>query len=131
MSIFNYRRKQFEARFHSRAEAFNAMLAYLIEEEHKSPMEAARQANEFADLFAKNMGLPINLEPEKKGYDKMVYYVKETITLIKDNPELVKYGVPLATFIAGLVTGNKYENNTPPPVQDQPAPEPIDFDKID
>ena len=113
MSIFNCRRKQFEARFHSRAEAFNAMLAYLIEEEHKSPMEAARQANEFADLFAKNMGLPINL------------------TLIKDNPELVKYGVPLATFIAGLVTGNKYENNTPPPVQDQPAPEPIDFDKID
>lgn len=135
MSLFSYKKKTFETRFSSRSEAFNAMLAYLIDEKNVSPMEAAKQANEFAEIFATNMGLPTNLEPEKKGFDKAVYYLKESVTVIKENPELVQYGVPFLTFLVGLLTGKKVEGmpdmNQPPAAQPEPANQPpIDFDKI-
>lgn len=42
--------------FKTRSEAFNSMLAYLIEDKCLEPMEAARQADEFADIFAKIWG---------------------------------------------------------------------------
>lgn len=134
MSVFSYRRKSFETNFRSREEAFSAMLAYLIEDEKMQPMEAAKQANEFAEIFAVNMGLPTKTEPEKKGYDKVMYYMKETTTFIKENPQVVEYLIPTVTFIAGLFTGNKSsQQNTvqqQPTEQTQPQNEPIDFDKI-
>lgn len=131
MSVFNYRRKTFETKFRSREEAFSAMLAYLIEEEKKNPMLAAKEANEFAEIFAVNMGLPTKVEPERKGYEKVMYYVKETTTMIKENPEIVNLLVPAATFIAGLFTGKKVEQNTEQQAQpQQPAQPPIDFDNV-
>lgn len=131
MSVFSYKRKSFETNFRSREEAFSAMLAYLIEEEKKEPMIAAKEANEFAEIFAVNMGLPTKVEPERKGYEKVMYYVKETTTLIKENPEIVNLLVPAATFIAGLFTGKKVEQNTEQTAQpQQPEQPPIDFDKV-
>lgn len=132
MSVFSYKKKSFETNFRSREEAFSAMLAYLIEDEKKDPMEAAKQANEFAEIFAVNMGLPVKKEPEKKGYDKVMYYMKETTTFIKENPQVVEYLIPTVTFIAGLFTGKKTEQNTEQQQQSatQPQTEPIDFDKI-
>lgn len=132
MSVFSYRKKSFETNFRSREEAFSAMLAYLIEDEKMQPMEAAKQANEFAEIFAVNMGLPTKKEPEKKGYDKVMYYMKETTTFIKENPQVVKYLIPTVTFIAGLFTGNKTQNTVQQPQEPQPQQpqEPIDFDKI-
>lgn len=131
MSVFNYTRKTFETKFRSREEAFSAMLAYLIEEEKKDPMLAAKEANEFAEIFAVNMGLPTKVEPERKGYEKVMYYVKETTTMIKENPEIVNLLVPAATFIAGLFTGKKVEQNTEQQAQpQQPAQPPIDFDNV-
>lgn len=134
MSVFSYKKKSFETNFRSREEAFSAMLAYLIEEEKKQPMEAAKQANEFAEIFAANMGLPVKVEPEKKGYDKVMYYMKETTNFVKENPQVVEYLVPAVTFIAGLFTGKKTEQNTVQQQQveqpQQQPQEPIDFDKI-
>lgn len=131
MSVFSYKRKSFETNFRSREEAFSAMLAYLIEEEKKAPMLAAKEANEFAEIFAVNMGLPTKVEPERKGYEKVMYYVKETTTMIKENPEIVNLLVPAATFIAGLFTGKKVEQNTEKQAQpQQPAQPPIDFDNV-
>lgn len=131
MSVFSYKRKSFETNFRSREEAFSAMLAYLIEEEKKAPMLAAKEANEFAEIFAVNMGLPTKVEPERKGYEKVMYYVKETTTMIKENPEIVNLLVPAATFIAGLFTGKKVEQNTEQTAQpQQPEQPPIDFDKV-
>lgn len=131
MSVFSYKRKSFETNFRSREEAFSAMLAYLIEEEKKAPMLAAKEANEFAEIFAVNMGLPTKVEPERKGYEKVMYYVKETTTMIKENPEIVNLLVPAATFIAGLFTGKKVEQNTEQTAQPkQPEQPPIDFDKV-
>lgn len=132
MSVFSYKKKSFETNFRSREEAFSAMLAYLIEDEKMQPMEAAKKANEFAEIFAVNMGLPTKTEPEKKGYDKVMYYMKETTTFIKENPQVVEYLIPTVTFIAGLFTGNKTQNTVQQPQEPQPQQpqEPIDFDKI-
>lgn len=134
MSVFSYKKKSFETNFRSRDEAFSAMLAYLIEEEKMQPMEAAKQANQFAEIFAVNMGLPVKMEPEKKGYDKVMYYMKETTTFIKENPQVVEYLIPAVTFIAGLFTGNKTaQQNTAQLQPEQPKQQqqpPIDFDNV-
>ena len=55
--------------FKSRAEAFNYMLTYLLSEKKIEPAEAAKQANEFAEIFAINMGIPLQVEPELNGVD--------------------------------------------------------------
>lgn len=134
MSVFSFNKKNpaVETNFRSREEAFSSMLAYLIEEKKKEPMEAAKEANEFAEIFAVNMGLPTKIEPERKGYDKAVYYVKETVKLVKENPEIVNIVVPAVTFIAGLFTGkstvaNNQQHEQP---QVQPNHEPINFDEV-
>lgn len=132
MSVFTYKKKSFETNFRSRAEAFNSMLAYLIEERKIDPMQAAKEANQFAEIFAVNMGLPTTVEPERKGYDKVMYYVKETVTMVKENPEIVNFLIPAATFVAGLFTGKKVEQNQEPQPEQQPQQqyEPINFDEV-
>lgn len=132
MSVFTYKKKSFETNFRSRAEAFNSMLAYLIEERKIDPMQAAKEANQFAEIFAVNMGLPTTVEPERKGYDKVMYYVKETVTMVKENPEIVNFLIPAATFVAGLFTGKKVEQNQEPQPEQPPQQqyEPINFDEV-
>lgn len=132
MSVFTYKKKSFDTNFRSRAEAFNSMLAYLIEERKIDPMQAAKEANQFAEIFAVNMGLPTTVEPERKGYDKVMYYVKETVTMVKENPEIVNFLIPAATFVAGLFTGKKVEQNQDPQPEQPPQQqyEPINFDDV-
>ena len=95
-------------------------------------MQAAKEANQFAEIFAVNMGLPTTVEPERKGYDKVMYYVKETVTMVKENPEIVNFLIPAATFVAGLFTGKKVEQNQEPQPEQQPQQqyEPINFDEV-
>lgn len=130
MSVFTYRKKIIETNFRSRSEAFNSMLAYLIEEKKMDPMQAAKEANEFAEIFAVNMGLPTKVDPERKGYDKVMYYVKETVTMVKENPEIVNYLIPAVTFVAGLFTGKKTEQAQENHEEQQVVNEPIDFDNV-
>lgn len=130
MSVFNYKKKSFETNFRTRDEAFSAMLAYLIEEEKIKPLDAAKQANEFAEIFAANMGIPTKVEPERKGYDKVMYYMKETTNFVKENPQVMEYLIPAVTFIAGLFTGKKEEQQTNTQQAQTPPQEPIDFDNV-
>ena len=130
MSVFTYRKKTIETNFRSRSEAFNSMLAYLIEEKKMDPMQAAKEANEFAEIFAVNMGLPTKVDPERKGYDKVMYYVKETVTMVKENPEIVNYLIPAVTFVAGLFTGKKTEQVQEIHEEQPVVNEPIDFDNV-
>lgn len=130
MSVFNYKKKSFETNFRTRDEAFSAMLAYLIEEEKMKPLDAAKQANEFAEIFAANMGIPTKVEPERKGYDKVMYYMKETTNFVKENPQVMEYLIPAVTFIAGLFTGKKEEKQTNTQQAQTPPQEPIDFDNV-
>lgn len=130
MSVFTYRKKTIETNFRSRSEAFNSMLAYLIEEKKMDPMQAAKEANEFAEILAVNMGLPTKVDPERKGYDKVMYYVKETVTMVKENPEIVNYLIPAVTFVAGLFTGKKTEQVQESHEEQPVVNEPIDFDNV-
>lgn len=114
--------------FSTRAEAFAYMLGYQLNEKKADPMEAAKKANEFADIFAKNMGIPTTVEPPPKGVDKVIKSVDKVMCYCEKNPKVVDYLVGAVTFAAGLITQKKVEGNEPPP---PPPQEPIDFDQID
>ena len=129
--MFTMFTKKEEARpmsFSTRAEAFAYMLSYQLNERKADPMESAQKANEFADIFAKNMGIPTIVEPPPQGVDKIIKSVDKVMCYCEEHPKAVDYLVGAVTFFAGLVTQKKLEDNNPPP---KPQQEPIDFDKID
>lgn len=123
-----------DMRFSTRAEAFSYMLVYMTEERNADPLEAAQKANEFADIFAKNMGIPLKTEPELKGVDKYLSMATKIANYIEEHPKLVEYGIPAVTFIAGLFTGKKAEqiseSGNAPAEHPQPPHENIDFENI-
>lgn len=114
--------------FSTRAEAFAYMLGYQLNEKKADPMEAAKKANEFADIFAKNMGIPTTVEPPPQGVDKVIKSVDKVMCYCEEHPKVVDYLVGAVTFAAGLITQKKVEGNEPPPPSPQ---EPIDFENID
>lgn len=134
MGLFDKNKQPCNLSFSTRQEAFTYMLGYLINEKCLEPMEAAKQANEFAEIFAINMGIPLKLEPEPKGVDKYLSMAEKIGNYIEQHPKVVEYGIPALTFVAGLFTGkkveqveDKHDGQMPPPhVNEQ-----IDFDKID
>lgn len=106
------------------------------------------QANEFAEIFATNMGIPLKVVPEPKGVDKYLSMAEKIGTYIEEHPKVVEYGIPALTFVAGLFTGKKVEqaeDNSHPyqsimqgPPQNSNAEcktsedkKPINFDEID
>lgn len=107
------------------------MLSYLVDEKNVDPLEAAKQANEFAEIFAKNMGIPLVVEPEKKGIDKYLSMADKIGKYIQENPKVIEYGVPAITFIVGLFTGKKAEQfETREETGHAVEHEPIDFESI-
>ena len=132
MSMFTMFTKKEEARtmtFSTRAEAFAYMLSYQLNEKKEDPMEAAKNANEFADIFAKNMGIPTTVEPPPQGVDKVIKNVDKVMCYCEEHPKVVDYLVGAVTFAAGLITQKKVDNDAPPPPQ--PQQEPINFENID
>lgn len=127
-----FKTKTIKTDFTTRSEAFNWMLSYLIENKGTEPLEAARQAEEFAKIVAANNGLPQQTEPQAKGMDRYLNEVKKVVVMVKENPEIIEYGVPFVSFIAGLFTGKKEQTaNNDNNSYNQPTPqEPIDFEKI-
>lgn len=121
-----------ELKFASRADAFSYMLVYMVEEKHADPLEAAKKANEFADIFAQNMGIPLKQEPELKGVDKYLSMATKIANYIEEHPKIVEYGIPAVTFVAGLFTGKKVEQITDGDNHDgqMPPHESIDFENI-
>lgn len=113
-------------RFYSRSEAFAFMLQRRIEG-GTDPMTAAKDADEFATLFAKNMGLPEVVEPEPQGIDATLAAIDKVSVWVDNHPKVVELLIPTVTFVAGLFTGRKTDSPPPPP----PCSEPIDFDRID
>lgn len=115
-------------KFSSRAEAFGYMLSYQIDK-GVDPLEASKRANEFAEVFAKNMGIPINIEPQPQGVDKYLSMATKIADYIEAHPKIVEYGIPAITFIAGLFTGKKVEQIEQRPNTPKQGEE-IEFDKI-
>ena len=67
----------------TRADAFAYMLTVRMDSGDDA-MEAARKANEFADIFARNMGLPDKPEPE--GVDKYIGMADKVVQYCSDHP---------------------------------------------
>lgn len=114
--------------FGSRAEAFAYMLAYQIEDKHAEPMEAAQRANEFADIYANNMGLPAKIDPPKDGVEKYIQMAEKIGTYCEQHPRAIEFLTGAVTFATGLFTGKAVEQ--PAQVTVMPS-EKINFDKID
>ena len=91
-------------------------------------MAAAKKADEFADIFAKNMQLPEKVEPQPKGIDKVLMSIDKVSVWVDQHPKIVEMIVPTVTFIAGLFTA-KAATSAPPPAPTQN--ESIDFNTID
>ena len=113
--------------FCTRGEAF----AYMLQQQLAGGVEAmvaAKKADEFADIFAKNMQLPERIEPQPKGVDKILASIDKVSVWVDTHPKVVEMIVPTVTFIAGLFTAKAAAPAPPPPPSQN---EPIDFDKVE
>lgn len=124
MPFFGNREKP-ELKFTTRAEAFGYMLAYQLDK-GKDPMEAARMANEFADIYAVNIGIPTKQEPKPEGVDKYLVSIDKVVCYCEEHPKILDFVTGAITFAAGTIFGKKVEE-----VHEQPTIEKIDFDKLD
>lgn len=95
-------------RFTSRAEAFAFMLQYQLERTG-DPMEAAKRANDFADIFATNLGIPSTSEPPPQGIDKHLQTIDKVVCYCEEHPRVVEFAAGALTFLVGAVFGKKTE----------------------
>lgn len=114
--------------FRTRAEAFAYMLAYQLEEKKADPMDAAKRADEFANIFAENMGIPNREEPKQEGVDKYIAMADKVVCYCEQHPRAVDAIVGVATFIVGAFAGKKIEQAEERPTQPQP---PLDFNNME
>lgn len=112
-----------DMQFTTRAEAFAYMLKYQLEEKRAEPMVAAEKANEFADIFAKNLGVP---DVPVKGVDKYMQMANKVVCYCEEHPKILEYAAGAATFLVGAIVGKKSEQN-----DEMPPQQSIDFDKIE
>lgn len=73
--------------FGSKSEAFDYMFADLVER-GRDMMDAAEQAERFAEIVAKNKKLPDVPPKELNGLEKGIGYMKQLAALKKENPEI-------------------------------------------
>ena len=111
--------------FTSRSEAFDYAFAEMVCK-GIDLVEAANKANEFADIVAKNKGLPDMPEKPKSAIDKGIEYAKQFATLKEEHPEVWDIGVNIVGGFIGSVLGAKTVE-----VQEPKERTRIDFSKID
>lgn len=113
-------------KFSTRAEAFAYMLAYQMEH-NTDPMEAAKRAGEFAELYAINMGLPDKVAPPLEGVDKYLQQIDKISCYCEQHPKTVDVLIGAASFLGGLVTAKAVST----PLSSSPVQQdPIDFDSV-
>lgn len=117
-------KKEVELKFSTRADAFAYMLAHQLEK-GKDPMEAAKQADEFANIFATNMGIPTVVEPETKGVERYLKEVDKIACYCEEHPQLLNFLSGALTFAVGAIFGKKEESVEVPPIKN------VEFDKLD
>ena len=127
LDVMFFNKKPSEAvKFTTRAEAFAYMLAYQMER-NVDPMEAAKRAGEFAEIYASNMGLPDKVAPPPEGVDKYLQQIDKISCYCEQHPKTVDVLIGAASFLGGLVTAKAVATT---PASPQIPSEPIDFDKV-
>ena len=107
----------------TRADAF----AYMLTEQLNigaEPMEAAKRADEFANIFAKNMGLPDQPSPE--GVEKYLHMAEKAADYCDRHPKVVEFITGALTATVGIFAGNKLSKDEP----SAPPPQPIDMENL-
>lgn len=114
--------------FRSRAEAFAYMLSHRMSQGCDA-MEAAREAGEFADIYATNMALPTHTAPPAEGLDKYLRDIDKITAYCDQHPKMVDLLLGAVSFVGGVLTAKKLDNQpaAPPP----PPKPPIDFDSVE
>lgn len=114
--------------FQSRAEAFAYMLGVRLND-GRDAMEAAREAGEFADIYATNMGLPATPVKPAEGLDKYLADIDKITAYCDQHPKMVDLLLGAVSFIGGVLTAKKLDNA--PPTSPPPPKPPIDFDSVE
>ena len=108
----------------TRADAF----AYMLTEQLNGgaePMEAAKRADEFASIFAKNMGLPDQPLPE--GVEKYLQMAEKAADYCDRHPKVVEFVTGALTAAVGIFAGNKLAKDDQPSA---PPPPPINMEEL-
>lgn len=109
--------------FKSKADAFDYMFATLCEQEIDM-MDAAKKAEQFANIVAKNRSLP---DAPKNLVGQCVDVVKQVSSIRKDYPEAWDIISNLASGVFGALLGA----NATKLDDDESLAEPIDFDNLE
>ena len=108
--------------FNSRAQAFDYMLAALIEK-GEDMMEAAQKAEQFAQIVCRNRSLP---DVPKTFVQQCVGTLKEVSELKRDYPEMWEIVSGVLGGVVGVLAGSKVATEQ----ADEPV-QPLDFDNME
>lgn len=124
MSIFGKDTKTELPPLKTRADAFAYMLALRLDA-GADPMDAAKAANEFASIFADNMGLPNQPQPE--GVEKYLQMAEKAANFCDEHPKVVEFVTGALTAAVGIFAGNKIAKDDRPSA---PPPPPINMEEL-
>lgn len=108
--------------FKSRAEAFDYMLAALIEK-GEDMMEAAEKAEQFAQIVCRNRALP---DVPKTFVQQCVGMIKEVSELKRDYPDMWEIVSGVLGGVVGVLAGSKVASE-----QNEEPVQPLDFDNME
>lgn len=111
--------------FRCRAEAFDYMFTEMCNR-GADLHDAAKRADEFADIIAKNRALPDAPEKQKNMIETCVGYLEQISVIKRDHPEIWNLASGAIGGLIGAFAGSKTQEEDNP--QDQPPPP--DFDNI-
>lgn len=105
--------------FASRAEAFDYMFAEMCDR-GADLSDAAKRADEFADIIAKNRSLPSVPEKQKNVVEKCVVFLQQVSVIKKENPEVWNLaagalGGLIGAFAGAKVVEEERQDDIPPP----------------
>lgn len=110
--------------FTTRSEAFDYLFTELVEDGVEIE-NAAERANAFADVVARNKGLPDLPEKQKSAIEKGVGYIQQILVIKKKHPEIWELVAGLAGGVIGAFAGVKATDTS------EAIPEPLDFDNME
>lgn len=125
--MFNKKERAIPA-FGSRAEAFDYMFSEMCDR-GADLHDAAKRADEFANLIAKNRALPDAPEKQKNAIEKCVVYLQQISVIKKEHPEVWNLASGALGGLIGAFVGSKASNadiNEPSDI-----PPPPDFNNLE
>lgn len=125
--MFNKKEREVPT-FSSRAEAFDYMFSEMCDR-GADLHDAAKRADEFANIIAKNRALPDAPEKQKNAIEKCVVYLQQISVIKKEHPEVWNLASGALGGLIGAFVGSKSaqsEENGPSDI-----PPPPDFDNLE